>query len=587
MPTMKTGVILLTSPGGEETDVIARKDVEVSLIETRDVQGAAATETWAHIALAQGIGDGWVPVETVNLDAVPDTTISATDFARQCWWVFMQYGANPYYLTGVAQLRSAISNDRDATGAGPFRLLQAEWDAGRADPNIGLSVYADRDIADWRKQCIMVGIATQLDATTLAALLKRPPTWVELCLGQMIGLKAASIVIANPDNPVDAAFVGLRAQDLPPGGLNAGQIVDRYATLLRMEGPPRRTLTGSELLALILSNLKDAFEFAQEPVDAVAQEFVDVSGDGAATVLPDPLAFVLDPPSPQLDPSPPPQPVPAPPTPTPAPTPQPQPQPAPPPAPAPTPAPKPAPAPPPTPAPPAPTPKPNPQPAPAPKPTPAPQPVPPRPPSPAPQPAPAPRPPGTIDRTFFFAQVRSAFSPSGLNQSQVDGLNAILDEWEKSYVGKDDRWLAYVLGTIQLENGATFKPIPEIGRGSGRAYGVPDPVTGQIYYGRGFSQITWKNNYQTFGKLLRIDLVGAPDLALHLDVSVQIVLIGMTSGLFRSRPNGGARYKLSDYFNGTTEDWINARNIVNGGLDRASTIAGYAKKYLAAIRRVR
>ena len=513
MATMKTGVILLTAPKGDETDFIARKDVEVSVLETRDVQGAGGSETWAHVQVTQGTGDGWVPVETVNLDSVPDPTIKPDDFARQCWWVYMQYGANPYYLTGIAQLRSAISNDRDATGTGPFRLLQAEWDAGRADPNIGLSVYTDRDIADWRKQCIMVAIATQIDAATLAVLLKRQPTWVELCLGQMIGLKAAAIAIANPQDPIDKGFAGLRPQDFPPGGLTASQIIDRYATLLRAEGPPARTLTGTEAMAAITDILKDAFEFAQEPVDSVAQEFVDGSGDGGPTGPPDPKAPVRDKPPAQQDPGP------------------------------------------------------------------------------APKPGgsgggpPAPGQPGRIDRAFFFAQVRSAFAPRGLTQSQVDGMNAILDEWEKTYAGNDDRWLAYVLGTVQLENGRTFKPVAEIGRGRGQKYGIPDPVTGQTYYGRGFVQLTWKDNYKKFADLLHIDLVNKPDLALDLDVSVQILLIGMTRGLFRSRRNG-APYKLADYFNSANEDWINARNVVNGGLDRASDIAAFARKFLAAIRHV-
>jgi len=509
MPTMKTGVILLTSPNGTETDFIARKDVEVSVIETRDVvpkdaQSAGTTETWAHIQLTQGTGDGWVPVETVNLTAVADPTIKPDDFARQCWWVYMQYGANPYYLTGIAQLRSAISNDRDATGIGPFRLLQSEWDAGRTDPNVGLSVYTAQDVADWRKQCIMVGIVTQIDIATLAVLLKREPTWVELCLGQMIGLKAAAIAIANPQDPIDKGFVGLRPQDFPPGGMTASQIIDRYATLLRSEGSPARTLTGTEAMAAITGILKDAFEFAQGPVDEVAQEFVDMSGDSGATAPSDPKAPVHDTPSPQQDPT-----------------------------------------------------------------------------TPSGGGQLTPGQPGTIDRAFFFAQVRNALAgPGGLSQSQVAGMNAILDEWEKTYAGKDDRWLAYVFGTIQLENGRTFKPIAEIGHGQGHNYGIPDPVTGQTYYGRGFVQITFKKNYGTMARLLNIDLVNKPDLALDLNVAVQIILIGMTRGVFTGR-------KLSDYFNSTTEDWIKARNIVNGKLDRASDIAGFGKKYLAAIRHVR
>ena len=40
--------------------------------------------------------------------------------------------------------------------------------------------------------------------------------------------------------------------------------------------------------------------------------------------------------------------------------------------------------------------------------------------------------------------------------------------------------------------------------------------------------------------------------------------------------------KLGDYFNKTTEDWVNARRIING-LDKANLIAGHAKKFYGAI----
>jgi len=41
----------------------------------------------------------------------------------------------------------------------------------------------------------------------------------------------------------------------------------------------------------------------------------------------------------------------------------------------------------------------------------------------------------------------------------------------------------------------TIQPIEEIGKGSGQDYGKTDPETGQAYYGRGFVQLTWRDNY--------------------------------------------------------------------------------------------
>ena len=183
---------------------------------------------------------------------------------------------------------------------------------------------------------------------------------------------------------------------------------------------------------------------------------------------------------------------------------------------------------------------------------------------------------GTINRNFFFLQIRKILFPSGtLQQSQVDGLNAILDEWETHYAHQDDRWLAYALATTHWEDDQKFQPISEYGHGQGHQYGIPDPVTGQTYYGRGFVQLTWKSNYQKMGNLLGIDLVNTPDLALELGIATKILFVGMTQGIFTGR-------KLGDYFNNTTDDWYNARMIINGH-DHANDIAGFGHDYYAAI----
>jgi hypothetical protein len=44
-----------------------------------------------------------------------------------------------------------------------------------------------------------------------------------------------------------------------------------------------------------------------------------------------------------------------------------------------------------------------------------------------------------INRGFFFTQVRRKMFSNDLRQSQVDGLNAILDGWEAKYAADDDR----------------------------------------------------------------------------------------------------------------------------------------------------
>ena len=133
----------------------------------------------------------------------------------------------------------------------------------------------------------------------------------------------------------------------------------------------------------------------------------------------------------------------------------------------------------------------------------------------------------------------------------------------------DKHQQAYILATTQHES--IYRPIEEWGKGKGKPYGKPDPETGKIYYGRGFVQLTWKYNYEKFAKLLGVDLVWHPEYALHSDVAGEVIVLGMRDGLFTGR-------RLSDYIHGSTVDYYNARRIVNG-LDRASTIAGYAEDW--------
>jgi putative chitinase len=182
---------------------------------------------------------------------------------------------------------------------------------------------------------------------------------------------------------------------------------------------------------------------------------------------------------------------------------------------------------------------------------------------------------GKINRKFFFDYVRLNLFGGRLKQSQVDGMNAILDEWEKKHADADDRMLAYILGTVHHETDKKFQGIEEYGRGKGRKYGKPDPETGKAYYGRGFVQLTWKYNYEAMAKVLGVDLVKKPELALDLKNCVRILFHGMMNGTFTGK-------KLSNYFSKTKEDWVNARRIVNV-LDKAKLISGHSKKFYAAI----
>jgi hypothetical protein len=178
-----------------------------------------------------------------------------------------------------------------------------------------------------------------------------------------------------------------------------------------------------------------------------------------------------------------------------------------------------------------------------------------------------------FDRFKFYDKVRHNPFNGHLNQGQVDGMEALLDEALST--GVDYRWTAYILGTTFHETARTMQPIEEYGKGAGRPYGVPDPITGKKYYGRGFVQLTWKKNYKKLGDELGVDLVNHPERALDLKIATDIIYVGMSKGLFTGK-------MLSQYFNSTTSDWYNARRIVNG-LDKAQAIANYSRAFYSAI----
>lgn len=115
---------------------------------------------------------------------------------------------------------------------------------------------------------------------------------------------------------------------------------------------------------------------------------------------------------------------------------------------------------------------------------------------------------------------------------------------------------AYVLATVAHECG--FRSIPEIrARVGTRVRAMQDKYWHTGYYGRGFSQLTWKENYQQFSELLKVDLVNQPDLALNPNIGARILCKGMRDGLFTT-------HSLDDHLNDTKTDWRNARRIVNG-----------------------
>ena len=101
-----------------------------------------------------------------------------------------------------------------------------------------------------------------------------------------------------------------------------------------------------------------------------------------------------------------------------------------------------------------------------------------------------------IDRNAFFESIRENLFEGVLSQRQVDGMNAVMDTWEQYHFDKDIRWLAYAMATAHHETAYVWDAIEEYGKGSGKEYGAPAGPYGECYYGSGFVQLTWLENYQ-------------------------------------------------------------------------------------------
>lgn len=136
--------------------------------------------------------------------------------------------------------------------------------------------------------------------------------------------------------------------------------------------------------------------------------------------------------------------------------------------------------------------------------------------------------------------------------------------------------LAYLLATAYWETAKTMKPVKE-------AFWLSEDwrkknLRYYPWYGRGFVQLTWEDNYKRAGKELGVDLTTDPDRVMDPVISAKIIVLGMMEGWFTNR-------KLSDYITVNKSDYVNARRIVNG-TDKAQDIANLAIQYEADLKSI-
>lgn len=175
----------------------------------------------------------------------------------------------------------------------------------------------------------------------------------------------------------------------------------------------------------------------------------------------------------------------------------------------------------------------------------------------------------------FCSLVTDSLFYGSLPAFQSEPMKALIDQglnWEMS-----TQDTAYVLATSYHET-QRYKYMSEIGEGKGHPYGEPIALrSGKYvaYYGRGFVQLTWLQNYLEMERVLGINMVDNPDVVTEPKVAADVIWHGMVHGTFTGK-------KLSDYINDSGADYENARRVVNG-TDQSALIAGYAREFEQAL----
>lgn len=182
-------------------------------------------------------------------------------------------------------------------------------------------------------------------------------------------------------------------------------------------------------------------------------------------------------------------------------------------------------------------------------------------------------------------------------QTQVDGFNTLIKAINKrGNEALNPLYAAYTLATTYHETAAKMEAINEYGKGAKRRYGKWYKNSKGVeyghanhrgdvylksqypflYYGKGYPQLTWFDNYKKMGELLGLDLINNPDLALVPENSAAIMIEGMLLGSF----TGLSLARCMRY--GSYGEFIYSRRIING-TDRDSLVAGYAVKLLECL----
>lgn len=192
--------------------------------------------------------------------------------------------------------------------------------------------------------------------------------------------------------------------------------------------------------------------------------------------------------------------------------------------------------------------------------------------------------PGPANAANNWAGIPDSYrDPISNSNTALANLQLLVAEWEGRDGGGDDRKLAYILATAMHETGGTGHAVHE---GLNDNY-WPSRYADTGYWGRGFVQLTWEDNYAGMEDETGVDLSEHKEAALLPALSAIVTVDGMLDGDFS--PAAGP---LNDYIPTNDDaqgnpqqqpaDYEGARRTVNG-TDRAADIAADAEEFETAI----
>lgn len=177
----------------------------------------------------------------------------------------------------------------------------------------------------------------------------------------------------------------------------------------------------------------------------------------------------------------------------------------------------------------------------------------------------------------FYDVARATLFSGRITQSQLQLIQPLLSA-ALAAPPATVPMVAYIMATAHWETDL-FTSMEEYASGDayeGRAdLGNTQPGDGKRFKGRGYVQLTGRRNYEWGALASGVDLIADPARAADPSIAARLIVDGMLGGRFTGKGIGL-------FINDAKTDFVGARAVVNG-TDRAETIAGIARLYLAAL----